>query len=91
MVRVRLNNIRLSFDCCPPRVVPLVIALLWAALKGASSIFSATSGGAVWILKNVAVGLGARFYAGLLVGLVITDGAVRHDVFGLIKDAISAL
>ena len=68
-----------------------MLALIGAAVSGIASIFSATSGGALSALKGLATGLGLRFYAGLAVGLVITDSTVRGDAIDLGKAIIGAV
>ena len=68
-----------------------MIALIGAAVSGIASIFSATSGGALSALKGLATGLGIRFYAGLTVGLVITDNKVRGDAIDLGRAIIGAI
>ena len=37
------------------------------------------------------MGLGLRFYAGLVVGLLITDNKVRDAAIQLVKDIIAAV
>ena len=68
-----------------------MIALLGVAVSAISSLFSVASGGVLSVLKTVALGLGLRFYAGLVVGLLITDNKVRGAAIQLGKDIIEAV
>ena len=68
-----------------------MIALLGVAVSAISSLFSVASGGVLTVLKAVALGLGLRFYAGLVVGLLITDNKVRDAAIQLGKDIIGAI
>ena len=68
-----------------------MIALLGVAVSAISGLFSVASGGALTALKDVAMGLGLRFYAGLVVGLLITDNKVRAAAIQLGKDIIEAV
>ena len=69
----------------------MLLGIVGAVISGLSSIFSATSGGALSALKGLATGLGLRFYAGVAVGLVITDSTVRGDAIDLGKAIIGAI
>ena len=68
-----------------------MLALLGVAVSAISGLFSVASGGALTALKAVAMGLGLRFYAGLVVGLLITDNKVRDAAIQLGKDVIEAV
>ena len=68
-----------------------MLAFLRIALTAITGIFGVASGGAATILKTVALGLGLRFYAGLVVGLVITDNKVRAAAIQLGRDIIEAV
>lgn len=68
-----------------------MLAILGVAVSAISSLFSVASGGALTALKAVAMGLGLRFYAGLAVGLIITDNKVRDAAIKLVKDIIGAV
>ena len=68
-----------------------MLAFLRIALTAITGIFGAASGGAATILQTVALGLGLRFYAGLVVGLVITDNKVRAAAIQLGRDIIEAV
>ena len=68
-----------------------MLALLGVAVSAITGLFSVASGGALWALKAVAMGLGLRFYAGLIVGLFITDGHVRDIAIDLGKAVIKAV
>ena len=68
-----------------------MIALLGVAVSAISGLFSVASGGVLTALKAVAMGLGLRFYAGLVVGLLITDNKVRDAAIQLGKDVIEAV
>ena len=68
-----------------------MIALLGVAVSAISGLFSVASGAAMTALKAVAMGLGLRFYFGLVVGLVITDNTVRAAAIQLGKDIIGAV
>ena len=68
-----------------------MLALLGVAVSAISGLFGAASGGVLSALKTVALGLGLRFYAGLVVGLLITDNKVRGAAIQLGKDIIGAV
>ena len=68
-----------------------MLALLGVAVSAISGLFSAASGGVLTALKGLAMGLGLRFYAGLVVGLLITDNKVRAAAIQLGKDIIGAV
>ena len=68
-----------------------MLALLGVAASAISSLFTVASGGVLTALKTVAMGLGLRFYAGLVVGLLITDNKVRAVAIQLGKDIIGAV
>ena len=62
-----------------------MLAILGVAVSAISGLFSVASGGVLTALKAVAMGLGLRFYAGLAVGLFITDNKVRSAAIDLGK------
>ena len=68
-----------------------MLAILGVAISAISSLFGAASGGVLTALKAVALGLGIRFYAGLSVGLIITDNKVRDAAIQLGKDIVEAV
>ena len=68
-----------------------MLALLGPLIGIVTSLFSGISGGVLAVLKTVAMGLGLRFYAGLVVGLLITDNKVRGAAIQLGKDIIGAV
>ena len=68
-----------------------MLAFLGIAASAIKSLVGVASGGASGILKTVAMGLGLRFYAGLVVGLVITDNKVRAAAIQLGRDIIEAV
>ena len=68
-----------------------MLAILGSVLGIAGKLFTAPATGAVSILASIAGGLGVRFYAGLAVGLVITNNHVRSDAFDLVKAIIGTI
>ena len=88
--RRRVDNWRRSVRGLA-RAAGLMLALLGIAGSAISSLFSVASGGLLSIFKTVALGLGIRFYLGLVVGLFITDSKVRGAVLELGKDVVGAV
>ena len=68
-----------------------MLALLGSLLGIVTSLFGGVSSGVLTVLKALALGLGLRFYAGLAVGLIITDNKVRGAAIQLGKDIIGAV
>ena len=68
-----------------------MLALLGSIVGIAGRLFTAPATGAVGVLGDIAKGLGLRFYAGLAVGLIITDNHVRTDAIDLGKAIIGAV
>ena len=68
-----------------------MLALLGPILGIAGKFVAAPATGAIGVLSSMAAGLGFRFYAGLVVGLLATDGTVRHAALVLLKDIIGAI
>lgn len=60
-------------------------------LSAVTSIFSSVAKGSTGVLGAVAEKVPISFYAGLCVGLVITDNAVRSDGIRLAKDVIATV
>ena len=68
-----------------------MLALAGTILSVVTSLFSGISGGVLAVLESLAASLGVRFYAGLTVGLIITDNAVRDIAIKLGKAVIGAV
>ena len=68
-----------------------MFALLGPLLSIVTSLFGGVSRGVLTVLKALALGLGLRFYAGLVAGLLITDNKVRGAAIQLGKDIIGAV
>ena len=70
----------------------LMFALLGPLLSIVTSLFGGVSGGVLAVLESLgAASLGIRFYAGLTVGLIITNNAVRDVAIDLGKAVIGAV
>ena len=69
----------------------MILALLGPLIGIVTSLFSGISGGVLAVLESLAASLGARFYIGLAVGLIITDNKVRAVAIQLGKDIIGAV
>ena len=72
----------------PPQVM---LAIFGPLLSILTSLFGGISGGVLAVLESLAGSLGVRFYAGLSVGLIITDNAVRKVAIDLGKAVIGAI
>ena len=68
-----------------------MFALLGPLLSIVTSLFGGVTGGVLSVLEMLAGSLGARFYAGLTVGLCITNNAVRDIAIDLGKAVIGAV
>ena len=68
-----------------------MLAFLGPLLSVVTSLFGGISGGVLSVLESLAASLGVRFYAGLTVGLIITDNAVRDIAIKLGKAVIGAV
>lgn len=65
--------------------------MILSILSTVTSIFSAVTSGTTGTLSTVAGKIPISFYAGLVVGLVITENHVRADALQLAKDALGAV
>ena len=65
--------------------------LLGPLLGIVTSLLGGISGGVLTVLEALAGSLGARFYVGLTVGLIITDNHVRDIAIHLGKAVIGAV
>lgn len=68
-----------------------MLAAIPAIVGVVAKLFAAPATGVVSVLTSLAASLGLRFYAGLTVGLGLTDNAVRHDVVKLFRDILGAI
>ena len=68
-----------------------MFALLGPLLSIVTSLFGGVTGGVLSVLEALAASLGIRFYAGLTVGLIITNNAVRDVAIDLGKAVIGAV
>ena len=68
-----------------------MLAILGPLLGIVSSLFGGVSGGVLAVLESLAGSLGVRFYAGLTVGLIITNDPVREVAIELGKAVIGAV
>ena len=68
-----------------------MFALLGPIISVVTSLFGGISGGVLSVLESLAASLGARFYLGLTVGLIITNNAVRDIAIKLGKAVIGAI
>ena len=68
-----------------------MLALLGPLISIVTSLFGGVSTGVLSVLESLAASLGARFYIGLTVGLIITDNKVRAIAIDLGKSVIGAV
>ena len=68
-----------------------MFALLGPLIGIVTSLLGGISGGVLAVLESLAGSLGIRFYAGLTVGLIITNNAVRDVAIKLGKAVIGAV
>ena len=68
-----------------------MFALLGPLIGIVTSLFGGVSTGVLSVLESLAGSLGARFYVGLTVGLIITDNKVRAIAIDLGKSVIGAV
>ena len=81
----------MSASTAEPQIYLIMLALLGPLLGIITSLFGGITGGVLTVLESLAGSLGIRFYAGLTVGLIITNNTVRDVAIDLGKAVIGAV